>query len=360
MFLYYGAKLPVSDSPVRVPSAAPTRPPEIEILLSLAGDCTLGSDDNFGYAGSFHEVYDTQRDNAFFFGGVSSLFSTDDYTLVNLEATFTGATQKRPKAFNFKGPKHYVNILRAGGVEGVNIANNHILDYGAQGRQDTIDTLRTAGVDYSDHTVFRLRNIKGVRFGFAGFCVHDDGATQCERELRTAIKAMDAQGAQAKIISFHWGVERSPRHSAGQKALGRLAIDLGASLVVGHHPHVLQGVETYKGRHIFYSLGNFSFGGNRNPPDYDTMVAQERLTFSDGALQAAKTELFPCSVSSVRGRNNYRPTLLQGTERERVLQKVLRDSVNFSPFDPARERETDANKPKETAHAAALSSEPLP
>ena len=107
------------------------------------------------------------------------------------------------------------------------------------------------------------------------------------------------------------------------KTLAHLAIDQGADLVVGHHPHVLQGIEKYQGKNIVYSLGNFCFGGNKNPSDKDTMIFQQTFTVENGKLaEDDVTNIIPCSLSSESGYNNYQPMVLEGSEKERVLQKI--------------------------------------
>ena len=114
-----------------------------------------------------------------------------------------------------------------------------------------------------------------------------------------------------------------------QENIARYAIDNGADLVLGHHPHVLQGIENYKGKYIVYSLGNFVFGGNKNPSDKDTMIFRETFTFQEGKLMDTKYEIIPCSLSSRTDLNDYQPTLLEGEEKTRVLKKVFENSTNI-------------------------------
>ena len=132
------------------------------------------------------------------------------------------------------------------------------------------------------------------------------------------------------IASFHWGDEGSPVPNETQIGLARLAIDNGADLVIGHHPHVLQGVEKYKGKYILYSLGNFCFGGNKNPKDKDTMIFKETFSFKNGKLYDDKASIIPCSVSSTGERNNFQPTPLSGAEFKRVKEKIRERSKGFS------------------------------
>ena len=127
------------------------------------------------------------------------------------------------------------------------------------------------------------------------------------------------------MVIFHWGNETETVPDSNQTTLGRMAIDLGADLVCGHHPHVLQGIETYKGKNIVYSLGNFCFGGNSSPSDMDTMIYQQTFTIdADGVKNDNVTNIIPCSISSAAydGYNNYQPTPAEGDEATRILEKI--------------------------------------
>ena len=146
-----------------------------------------------------------------------------------------------------------------------------------------------------------------------------------EQQLKDNIAKVQADGAQLIVVIFHWGNETETVPDSNQTTLGRMAIDLGADLVCGHHPHVLQGIETYKGKNIVYSLGNFCFGGNSSPSDMDTMIYQQTFTIdADGVKNDNVTNIIPCSISSAAydGYNNYQPTPAEGDEATRILEKI--------------------------------------
>ena len=112
--------------------------------------------------------------------------------------------------------------------------------------------------------------------------------------------------------------------------LGRKCIDWGVDLVIGHHPHVLQGIEEYKGRYIIYSLANFCFGANRNPEDKDTMIFQQTFTFENGEkVEDQNARIIPCMVSSVKTRNDFRPTPATGEDKQRILKRMNEYSSAF-------------------------------
>jgi len=152
-------------------------------------------------------------------------------------------------------------------------------------------------------------DIKGVKVGLVGIYELKDHLGR-EQQLKDNIAKVKADGAELVIVIFHWGNESETVPDTNQMTLGRLAIDEGADLVCGHHPHVLQGIETYKGKNIVYSLGNFCFGGNSSPSDMDTMIFQQTFTITSDGVQADNvTNIIPCSISSADGYNNYQPLL---------------------------------------------------
>ena len=151
-----------------------------------------------------------------------------------------------------------------------------------------------------------------------------------DAELREAIEEAKAQEARLIVVAFHWGSEKQTQPDSTQQELAHIAVDCGANLVVGHHPHVLQGIEKYNGAYIVYSLGNFCFGGNNAPSDMDTMIFRQTFTVTrDGVLDDDQIEIIPCSISSDPYYNNYQPTPAEGTEAERILGRVNEYSAPF-------------------------------
>ncbi|MDR3121379.1 MAG: CapA family protein [Clostridiales bacterium] len=330
-------KVSAAPSPARapwetaasVPTPAPTpvpRPENVVVTISAIGDCTIGFDEATGRQNRFDQVYLANgSDPAYFFSNVKDILAADDLTIANLETTLTTAKKKAAdKAFCFRGDPAYVRILEEGSVEAVNIANNHIYDYLQQGFDDTVATLEGSAVRYFGYDKYRVIEVRGVRVGLAGFHIGAGGWSGKKKAVETAIAALNAE-ADLVILSFHWGIEGKYQPTGDQKSLARFAIDSGADLVLGHHPHTLQGVETYNGRTVVYSLGNFCFGGNRNPKDKDSIILRQSFEFdgeSFALLLAREPEIIPVSVSSVTDRNDYRPTRLEGESAERALKKA--------------------------------------
>lgn len=309
------------DSQEETTTPEPTAEP-VSITVSMVGDCTFGTDVNFDQSTSFDAFYQMKNDPGYFFQNVKDIFTADDLTVANMEGTLTTSNDRQQKTFAFKGNPSYTEILTQGGVEATNLANNHSHDYGDQSYEDTIQYLEAAGITTFGYDRTAVMDVKGIKVGLIGIYELKDGLGRQQQVIDTIQEVKD-QGAQVIIVSFHWGTEKSNIPDDIQKTLAHLAVDQGADLVVGHHPHVLQGIEKYQGKNIVYSLGNFCFGGNKNPSDKDTMIFQQTFTVENGELvEDDVTNIIPCSLSSESGYNNYQPMVLEGSEKERVLQKI--------------------------------------
>lgn len=295
----------------------------VSLTLSVVGDCTLGTDETFDYNTSLNAYYENYGAD-YFLQNVKDIFSTDDLTIANFEGTLTDSDEREDKTFAFKAPASYASILTGGSVEAVNTANNHSHDYGDQSFDDTLAALDDAGIVHFGYDETAVMDVKGIKVGLVGIYELYDHLER-EQQLKDNIAKVKADGAQLIVVIFHWGNETETVPDSNQTTLGRIAIDEGADLVCGHHPHVLQGIETYKGRNIVYSLGNFCFGGNSSPSDMDTMIYQQTFTIdADGVKKDNVTNIIPCSISSAAydGYNNYQPTPAEGYEATRILGKI--------------------------------------
>lgn len=293
------------------------------LTLSVVGDCTLGTDETFDYDTSLNAYYENYGAD-YFLQNVKDIFSADDLTIANFEGTLTDSDEREDKTFAFKAPASYASILTGGSVEAVNTANNHSHDYGDQSFDDTLAALDDAGIVHFGYDETAVMDVKGIKVGLVGIYELYDHLER-EQQLKDNIAKVKADGAQLIVAIFHWGNETETVPDSNQTTLGRIAIDEGADLVCGHHPHVLQGIETYKGKNIVYSLGNFCFGGNSSPSDMDTMIYQQTFTIdADGVKKDNVTNIIPCSISSAAydGYNNYQPTPAEGDEATRILGKI--------------------------------------
>lgn len=313
---------------IKIDTGDPESKKEVSITISSMGDCTLGTDVNFNQSTSLNAYYNMNGPD-YFFQNVRSILEKDDLSIVNMEGTLTDSTTREDKTYAFKAPAEYAGILSGSSVEAANLANNHSSDYGSQSNTDTIKALEDAGVATFGFDQTKILDIKGVKVGLTGIYELAEHMGKAE-QVKENIAALKEAGAQLIIVNFHWGMEKEYYPDDTQKQLAHLAVDSGADLVIGHHPHVLQGVEKYKDKYIAYSLGNFCFGGNSNPSDKDTMIVQQTFTFQKGELkESSDLNLIPCSLSSTSSHNDYCPTPLEGDEKQRVLDKITQYSTNL-------------------------------
>ena len=212
------------------------------------------------------------------------------------------------------------------------MGNNHRMDYGEEGLADTLKALEEAKIvyGYDDILGYYEDAEKGIKVGFVSVNEVYDGK-QVEKYLENGIAALKADESVDLVIACcHWGDELDNYPNEYELNLGKQCIDWGADLVLGHHPHVMQGIEEYNGRFIVYSLGNFCFGGNKNPKDKDTMIFQQTFTFVNGVKQEDKDiRVIPCRISSVTSKNDYCPTPVTGDKAIKVIDKINEFSKQF-------------------------------
>lgn len=292
---------------------------ERRITLSAAGDFTLGYYKGQSSGGRFDEVAQANG-YAYFMKNVKSIFEEDDLTIVNLEGPLTTRGNASEKEFAIRGLPEYIKILQLGNIEVVNLANNHSKDYGNEGYTDTKSVLTKNQIGYfgSDQTYYTT--INDIRIAMIG-----ESAWTSDQGMKNKLKKRITEAktkADLIIIEFHWGIERENIPSRVQQDLAKYVIDQGAHLVLGSHPHVIQGIGSYKGANIVYSMGNFCFGANKNPDDKDTFIYRETFVLTEKGIVSEGNEIIPCSISSTSNRNNYQPTVLTGTDKERVLKRI--------------------------------------
>ena len=300
---------------------------EKQITISAIGDCVLGTDDRFLQDASFDHYRDAlHKPDDYFFSGVRDILGHDDLTIANSECVISSAPERVHKPpqeggqFWFHGDPDNARIFEAGSVEAVNIANNHSFDYGDRGLKDTVDNLQRCSVVPFGCGIKQIIVRKGIRIGLAGYAVMgpleqgvDENALKAQ--IASDLAAMSSN-TDLRIITFHWGVETLHTPTDQQQRLGRFAVDHGASLVLGHHPHVLQPIETYKGVPIVYSLGNFVYGGSARVSDRNTMIYQHMFRFSEGnRIIGQSSKVIPCLVYDAPS-NDYHPVVASPAESD--------------------------------------------
>ena len=291
------------------------------ITISAAGCTTLGGDSRWAGYHRFMGEFD-RGGHSFFLRNVRDIFYSSDLSILNLEGTLTYAYEHMDKEFVFRGPPHFARILSYGAVDVVTIANNHTIDFFDRGYYDTRRALYAEGIAYFGNEFNTILDVNGINVGLFGFRVWNPYQYNRNR-IAAAVEDLRARGAQLVIAYHHWGYENVNMANDVQRTMGRWTVEAGADLVLGSHPHVIQGIEIYQDVHIVYSLANFSFGGNSNPPDQDSFIFQQTFTFRDGELlHRDDAYLIPVFVSSTRSYNNFQPTVAEGADADRILQRL--------------------------------------
>lgn len=298
------------------------------LTISFAGDCTLGGFKGQSGGNQFRDYYEMYG-NDYFFQNVREIFAQDDITYVNLEGALTPYKQVVEKKYPIKGEPEYVDALLSGSIEVVNLANNHIYDCGQAGYDSCRQLLAENGIAYCGELETCTLERNGIKTGFIGLNCWAMNKT-LSRKLQNLISDLKNSGCDIVCVMFHGGIEYEYESNATTESFAHDAIDHGADIVVGAHPHVVQGIEVYQGKIICYSLGNFSFGANKNPSDKDTFIFQQTFFVDNaGAVSYGESNVIPCKLSSTDAKNDYCPTPQEGAEYDRILQKLARCSRKY-------------------------------
>ena len=263
------------------------------------------------------------------FGRVKHVLRRGDIVFGNLETVLSEAGLQRSQlhSMHMRGRPQYADHLVDGGFNVVNIANNHILQHGSEPFRETVEVLRSRGITVVGvaeanglNCTPAMLEVEGTEYVFLGYGFEKDkyfaGTTLYARASRKHILD-DVQRYKRRdnvlICSFHWGAEFVPYPSLDQVGMGRSAVEAGCDLVLGHHPHVLNGFERYNDKYIFYSLGNFVFDQLWNPSCTKSMVIE--LTLEDEHIELA-------SVYPVKIGLDYRPAVVPDDRFERELNQL--------------------------------------
>ncbi len=321
-----------TEAPVKAkPTEAPASDGTVLLTITAVGDCTFGGQVGSKGSRNFKKCVE-KFGYDYFFTNVRDLFMSDDLTIVNLEGPLTTVEKPKKKGeeFLFKGDPDYVKVLTGSGVELCNLCNNHTLDYGKEGLKETAKVLDDYGIGYCGYSKAYDAEIKGIRVRALGF-------TWWRYDKKEIVKAVKEarEGCDLLIVNIHWGDERVYTQDNKQTELGHAIIDAGADLVLGTHPHVYQGIESYKGKYIVYSLGNFCFSGNANPADKRCLIFQQTFSFNPGLGIAQANildqgiNIIPATISSRRDINDFQPTIMNAENGLAMLKAVASKSVNF-------------------------------
>ena len=296
-------------------------------VLTFGGDAVIGGRESYyGMAEGMPE-YLKQFGTEYPFDRLKTIFSADDWTSVNLECVLKddALEEDQTKSWRFRGLMSYADTLPAASVEMVNIANNHTMDYGESGYASTLKALEGRAV-YCGNENNLVAEIRGHLFGFGGCreTTYLNDPEVIERDIRK----LRELGAEFVIYQCHWGTEYSENHNKLQEAMARRCARAGADLVIGHHPHVVQGIALIGEMPVVYSLGNLVFGGTLRLQNYDGLMVQAYFPL-DGTTKVPTLKLIPVLSSSeaARRRNDYQPMEAQGEDRLRILRAIQKDTA---------------------------------
>jgi poly-gamma-glutamate synthesis protein (capsule biosynthesis protein) len=297
-------------------------------VIAAVGDIMLG--------GSGGETYRTE--GYFYpFAETAAILSGSDLAIGNLEAPLTrGGVEFSSKRFRFRAAPEAAQSLKEAGFSALSLANNHILDYGAAGLRETMAQLDRAGIVHvgagedlrqaRQGVILTVKGKKVALFSYSLVFPREFFATAKSagtapgyppliiRDIATVRSRVDYV-----IVSMHWGTEMATRPTAYQVATAHALVDAGADLVIGHHPHVLQGAERYKEGVILYSLGNFTFGSLSAGASRSAIA---RIVLDRGVKEV---EWFPLNVLNREVR--FQPRLLSGRARQKAAADFARISA---------------------------------
>ena len=304
----------------------------ILITITGTGDFTVGGDTRKSV-----NIWDTELkkhngDYQFAMQNIRDVLLADDLTIVNFEGTLTDSTyipsSKKNNDFLFSAPPEYVEMLTKNGVEAVSLENNHVMDHGEDAYIETQTHLSNAGVVWSGNGELGVIEVKGIEIAMLSYlCI--DRYDQLWDKVPADIKAAK-EAYPIVIVNFHWGNELMYHPTDNQIKMGRLAVDAGADLVLGHHSHRIQPIEYYNGVYICYSLGNFCFAGNSKPSDMTSYLFQTRFRVRETEEGQEITNegfiIIPIRISSRADKNDFIPTVLTKESTIDAILNTLRDN----------------------------------
>lgn len=298
---------------------------QTSIVMTFGGDCVLGTRKTYETSPETFNTFILEKGYTWPFRGLVSLFEQDDLTSVNLEGVLQDSEDGYyPKEFSFRGTTDYVNILTQSSIEHVNIANNHIGDYRKAGLESTLAALKGAQVAYSGSRNLYVYEKDGIKIGFGG-CRETD-YKESKSKVQKDLKELREMGCDAIVYMYHFGREYSPTHNKLQEGMADYAIKRGANIIIGTHPHCLQGVEERNGGLVLYSLGNLVFGGTLDMRTFDAVLARVEMKFENNTYLGANLHLIPVLTSGDSPRNDFSPVLAKTEDYRRIMQLIQDDS----------------------------------
>ncbi len=305
----------------------------VQLKISAVGDITLGGDPERGTLAQFKkylDLYEKQYGDRYgtMLKKAAVYFSQDDLTFGNLETCLTKAGGRHEGTYCYKGDPSYAQVLSSSSVEAMNLANNHTTGFGSAGLRSTKSALTKVGVaangfGYNDAKILM---INGLRVGLLGY--QTGPRTANANTIKTGVKKMRDK-CDVLILSLHFGdtKEYTYKVTNAMKVYAHTAINYGADLVVGHHPHVISGMESYKGKNIVYGLGTFLAGGPNPLRPRRTFIFQETLEVHPGFVESKDAKVIPFWITSSDKTNDRIPQPAPGAEADKIIAHIEKYSV---------------------------------
>ena len=317
---------------------------EKSILLTFTGDCTLGSEERTRELdGSFDQLA-AKKGYDYFLANFREMFEQDDHTIINFEGVLSDnkAQETQKKRYRFRGPTDFVRILTGSSIEACSLSNNHIADFGKQGEESTKAVLDENGIGWFQNYKYYICEKDGIKVAFIAL-ENKIVYNEFDKVKKMIIDLTDSGEANAIVICWHTGLEYRGAHETNTERTSQAMIRYGADLVVITHPHVLQGICVYNNRCIFYSLGNFVFGGHsairtekfkldKTVTSLYSIVVQVKLLFTDdGRYLGQQPVIYPVYTSSAAPANNYQPYRVNADDAVPIREALQEDTAFTIP-----------------------------
>ena len=313
---------------------------EKTILLTFTGDCTLGSEEATRPREDSFDSLAAKNGYDYFFANFREMFEQDDHTLINFEGVLsdTKAQETQKKRYRFRGPKEFVSILTGSSIEACSLSNNHIGDFGKQGEESTKQTLDENGIGWFQNYKYYIYEKEGIKIAFIAL-ENKIVYKEFEKIKKLIIDLKESGEANAIVVCWHTGLEYRGAHETNTERTSQALVRYGADLIIMHHPHVLQGICVYNNRSIFYSLGNFVFGGNsairtekfkldKTVTSLYSIVVQVKMLFTnEGRYLGQQAVIYPVYTSNAAPVNNYQPYRVNAEDAIPIRNAIQEDTT---------------------------------
>ena len=305
------------------------------LTLSFIGDCSIGQKAGGDTRPDSYAAVVAEKGYDWPFSLVREILEADDFTFANSEVVFTVRTKHQDKKTNLSGTPDMANVYLHSGIDAVNTANNHAWDFFEDGYKDTLAALDALSIPHFgtlypgtkrayDH--LGVYEVKGVKIGALGISYPQDTDLKV---IGDRIALLREQGCELVVVCLHWGREVHSTPETWQFTYAKKVMALGADVIWGQHPHILQQVQFCQGKPIFYSTGNFTFG-SMSEVDPDTGIFQLEYDLTADGPSLSGFRVIPCRT---QGRGDFRPCLITDEAEKKAMLKKLIYKRNVSGLD---------------------------